>query len=451
MMMPERVDFAEGKSFVAVKVGDWTWNDYGRIQITPADLDEIERSFANDVRRQDLPILNEEHDKSRAIGWIKSVVRDGDALRVIPDYNPVGHDLIKNDQYRYCSPELIFDYQDAETGAQHPAVLSGLALTNKPRMKSLGGIACNEDGIKAAVMAFSEGPVVGSNAVDAAAKLMAEQDQLSADDDDPMPACNYAPPFSEAGRCPGYTKVLIDGDGDAPGDSPGCCALAEMCNGYSPVLTGGGMTPVPLMQSMTYSEGDRHMAENDGNTAPVVNPAPVPTPEPAPVPAQTPAPAAPAAPVAPAEPAAPAPTTANLSETAAENESLRAKVASLEARINMSERATKLAITQGRIDDLLRANKITPAEAKGFSEEKNLLHFAEDDNILNLLGDRKPTAVPFGEMGSGAEVARGAAEDNHKLASLVKEFSEKKAKEGKRATPQEAAAYALKALSGGTR
>ncbi len=461
MMMPEAIKFAEGKPFVAVRTGDWTWTDYGRVQITKDDLTLIKASFDENARKQALPIINEDHDRSRRIGTVAAVEWFGeDALRVVPDYNPVGSDLVKNDQYGYCSPELLFDYVDAETGAQHPAVLSGLALTNKPRMKSLGGIAAS-DGVRAAVMAFSEGPVTGATAQEAATKLMAEADtsQLSEDDDDPMPPCNWAPPFSDVGRCPAYTKVLIDGDGDAPGDQLGCCALAAICNGYSPTTQA-----LPMAGSMYYSE-NRMPNPQPPETAPtagvtaVADPPvadPVVTPD-------VPAPAVDAEATAKLDMAEKRATDLEAENTAlkAENATIKAeakdqgvRLADVEKRFNESEaqraqerQATKLAQTKGRIDGLLAANKITPAEAASFSEDANLLVFSEAPAILDTMEARTVPAVALGELGTPGEDT--IVDERAKMAGFVREFSEEKAKEGKKVDPAEAAAYAVNKIRGG--
>lgn len=166
-------DFAEGRPLPFLKVGEHHFsNDYGDVHIKPEDLDTVVRNFKNNVRRQDLPLVNEEHLPAQydengpvagpgAVGWIKDMYRDGDTVYAVPDWNHAGARIMADDRYRATSPELMLNWTDPETMEEHGLTAVGLALTNRPRMKNLAvqGKPLDPDTVAAAeptVFAFAE-------------------------------------------------------------------------------------------------------------------------------------------------------------------------------------------------------------------------------------------------------------------------------------------------------
>jgi hypothetical protein len=162
-------DLREGKPLPLVKVGEHDFRDsYGLVAVTPTDLDNMVTGFAKNARRQDLPLLNEEHIPAvysdegdvlmgpGAIGWIKEVYRDGDTLYGVPDWNPAGERLLADDRYRAVSPELLLDWTDPETGEPWGMTLAGAALTTMPKMKALAHQGSPLGAGEARVLAFAE-------------------------------------------------------------------------------------------------------------------------------------------------------------------------------------------------------------------------------------------------------------------------------------------------------
>lgn len=142
-------DFAEGQPVPFLRVGEHTFPDYGAINIDAEKLDQVVRNFKNGVRRQDVPVVNEEHTPATydeagdtvmgpgAIGYIADLYRDGDCVWAVPNWNAAGERIMADDRYRGTSPELMLNWTDPETLESHGLTAVGLALTNRPRMKSL--------------------------------------------------------------------------------------------------------------------------------------------------------------------------------------------------------------------------------------------------------------------------------------------------------------------------
>lgn len=146
----------ESKQLPFAKVGEWDFpEDYGDFHVTPDHLDAIERHFRADVRRVEVPLLNEEHGPG-AVGWITDFVRVApDRLDAIVELNSRGEQALEGDEYRRVSPEILRDYFDAETGESYSMVAAGLALTTAPRLKALDRIAASEH---PRILAFAEAP-----------------------------------------------------------------------------------------------------------------------------------------------------------------------------------------------------------------------------------------------------------------------------------------------------
>jgi len=145
--------FAEGEPLPFVRIGEHEFSDsYGLITVTEEDLDSIVHGFEVGARRQDLPLVNEEHIPATysgdgdvlmgpgAIGWISKMWRDGDTVWFTPDWNAAGERLLADDRYRAVSPELFLSWTDPETGDTWGMTAAGVALTTRPRMKNLAHV-----------------------------------------------------------------------------------------------------------------------------------------------------------------------------------------------------------------------------------------------------------------------------------------------------------------------
>lgn len=164
--------FKEGLPLPFLKVGEHHFADYGDVNIDDEKLDQVVSNFKRNVRRQDLPIINEEHIPTHydengpvmgpgAVGYLRDMYRDGDTVYVVPDWNKAGERLMQEDRYRGTSPELMLNWTDPETLESHGLTAVGLALTNRPRMKNLAVQGRPLDGELAAtehpcILAFAE-------------------------------------------------------------------------------------------------------------------------------------------------------------------------------------------------------------------------------------------------------------------------------------------------------
>lgn len=432
LLFGERVDLGERLVPFAC-TGQWVFTDFGKVRITQRDLDEAERHFRDGVRGQDLPVVNEDHDRSRAIGWISGLERSSpDRLMARVDFNAVGDELLATDQYRYTSPELAFDYQDAATGQTYSLVGKGLALTNYPRLKALGPIA-QDHGVGAGVLTCREPlPTRQMSEYGMAPENDPDDD---GDDDGPTPPCIYQPPYVPMGCCPGYTRRKGDDDGD------GVCALSEPCNGYIAV---GNDVVLPSIAIQGYSEPQTQTQRGttmDGTQA---------------TGGASPPEATPAAPAPSGQNAGDFAEMRNLvaaADRAKADAEERAKKAEAQAKefsekLSGMERATKLAGVEARIEGLSKSNRITPAEADVFKQEAHLLHFSENPSLLDVLEQRPTTAVDFGERGTSQSPLTDT-EMERALAGAVKEFAEAERQAGRKVDPGEAARRAYEKVRGG--
>lgn len=130
-----------------LRVGKWNFDDYGEVDITSEDIAQFVSNFKNNVRRQKLPI-NIEHDHNLgAIGWVTDVTanEDNTAVYMTPEWTESGKTLVvDNKAFGYTSAEIYRQWRDPELNQDHTNVLSGVAVTNFPRMKGMEMIAASE-------------------------------------------------------------------------------------------------------------------------------------------------------------------------------------------------------------------------------------------------------------------------------------------------------------------
>jgi hypothetical protein len=469
---------AEGEPVDYLCTGEWTFPEYNRgrpITVTRDDLTDVKRLWDENAYGQNLPIIDENHDPNRAVGWIKGLdwhPTDPDRLVAVPEWNEGCDKLVASGAYGYTSPLLLLNWRDPESGTVYPIVpgglgldpgnpddRSGLALTNHPKIKRLHAkFAASETGdTQAALVAFGEvGTVFSGVAADTARALLAEGDgapidfaaaDASADMAD-LPPCSWAPPYAEYNRCPGYTRVLADGDGDAPGDLPGCCRLSAQCNGYSPVPTG----TVPPYQRSYYSEGTTMADDTAPKVGAPANAAPAPTPPPPDVtPAATAA--SPPATVA-ATPPATAQHSADMSEMqrmlAAEThqrERMQTEVARLGEELKRRDEDDRIRGVTVRLSELARRfppavlDSLAGPARNGTRDRARLLALAEHPVGIEAL-EAVPvqmdstrtgaTAVSLGEYGTGAEA------DPETAYSRLRKFAEELQKADPKLTREKA-------------
>lgn len=121
-----------------------------QINISKDDLLKFKENFDNKVRKVDIPI-NYEHAQSKAhgskaAGWIEnlSIKNEGSELWAMPRWTPEGLKHVEDEEYRYLSSEVLWEYEDNETGNVFARVLKGCALTNYPVIKGMKAINASD-------------------------------------------------------------------------------------------------------------------------------------------------------------------------------------------------------------------------------------------------------------------------------------------------------------------
>lgn len=136
-------EFQEGSPIQIMRTGSFKHPQYGDFTITPDDLQEIVKNFADNVRGQQIPI-DVNHDHRAAVGWMSSLsVVDGDKLFATPDWTDDGARSVKNGEYRYFSPHFG-PWEDPESGKKYRLVLMSGAVTNLPFLKNMEPLSLSE-------------------------------------------------------------------------------------------------------------------------------------------------------------------------------------------------------------------------------------------------------------------------------------------------------------------
>lgn len=118
------------------------YRDSRKLEITEADLREIEKNVAAGLPRFRIPI-NENHNGVGKVGTVGAVKfmsdgPDGAGLYATEyELTEAGKKLIADKRFDAVSPEIMWKkngatYQDPQTGKQHDNVIVGLALTDRP-------------------------------------------------------------------------------------------------------------------------------------------------------------------------------------------------------------------------------------------------------------------------------------------------------------------------------
>lgn len=109
------------------------------LEVTSEVLQEIKRNFDLGARGQRIPI-EIKHEDSGAYGWVTALWIEGEKMYIRPEWNSKGLQVLTDKEYAYLSPELLFNYKDSLTGQVFGIVLSGITLTNRPKMKHFTGV-----------------------------------------------------------------------------------------------------------------------------------------------------------------------------------------------------------------------------------------------------------------------------------------------------------------------
>ena len=133
------------------KPGEFAHPEYGKIEITASRNEHFIQNFKDAVYQSQLPI-NAEHkpDEQGASGWITDMrLNEDGSIDGKVQWTDLGQAAVKNDRFKYISPEWFDEWTSKSTGETHQDVLSGAALTVRPFFKedSLRPLVANEKGL----------------------------------------------------------------------------------------------------------------------------------------------------------------------------------------------------------------------------------------------------------------------------------------------------------------
>lgn len=134
--------------------GKYEHPQYGELDFSRERLARIKQNFDQRVRKIDIA-LDSNHDQNQATGWVERMelreAQPGGApagLWGLIRWTPLGVQLLKDQVYRYFSPEFVDAWTDPQSGATFDDVLLGGGLTNRPFLKELTPVQLAEkDGV----------------------------------------------------------------------------------------------------------------------------------------------------------------------------------------------------------------------------------------------------------------------------------------------------------------
>lgn len=126
--------------------------EQGEFDVTDEDIENIIKEFL--CRQRDLAfdyehgtLDNEAQRKgdSPASGWVKSLVKgeDGNLYADVKSWTPKAQERLKNKEYRYMSPVLLFDRK-----TKRPKAVHSIALTNHPSLHNYPALIAANDTTK---------------------------------------------------------------------------------------------------------------------------------------------------------------------------------------------------------------------------------------------------------------------------------------------------------------
>lgn len=121
------------------RCGIFFHEQYGKFQINSQMLAMMETNFKSKVRGVDLAIDYKHDSEDVAAGWIKDLYLSDDLCELWAkvEWTPNGSKILAEKEFRYLSPEFVYEYQDNESLKKYGAVLLGAGLTNRPVIKNM--------------------------------------------------------------------------------------------------------------------------------------------------------------------------------------------------------------------------------------------------------------------------------------------------------------------------
>lgn len=120
---------------------------YGAFEVTAETLQEVIQNFIENKRWLELAVDENHEGNHIALGWIRELeLQDNDTkLFAKIELTQLGAEKLARGEYKYFSPEIIWQTTDDETGEPITNLLIGWAFTNRPYFKGMQALKYNED------------------------------------------------------------------------------------------------------------------------------------------------------------------------------------------------------------------------------------------------------------------------------------------------------------------
>jgi phage I-like protein len=145
---PTTLDDSRRKRIPVARLDRFKDRRYGEFSITPEDAASWKRNLAEHFNGEALIDFDHSPEKgkgTKAAGWIRDLVVEGEHVLADVEFTPAGAEAIRNGEYRYISPTFVGAWKD-EHGVDRGKTLLGAGLTNRPFLrKRMPAISLSED------------------------------------------------------------------------------------------------------------------------------------------------------------------------------------------------------------------------------------------------------------------------------------------------------------------
>lgn len=154
-----RFNDADRTSWIqAFPYGKYDHPVYGEIEFDPAKAADAAQNFATNVRGTEIDVdYDHKAHGSEAAGWIRKAEARTNGFWIMVEWTKKAYEHIKNDEYKYFSPEFADEWKHPKTGQVVKNILFGGGITNRPFLKDILPLNMSELGMA------SERPQEGSS------------------------------------------------------------------------------------------------------------------------------------------------------------------------------------------------------------------------------------------------------------------------------------------------
>jgi hypothetical protein len=135
-----------------IRTGTFYHRRHGKFSITEDTLNQIEANFEGGRICADYNhgSLSKDPEAAKAAGWVQKLERqvhpDRVSLMASVEWTEDAKKLIDNGEYRFTSPEFVFDWKDPEDNEFKGAKMLAFAITNRPFLPGMAPLTLYDDG-----------------------------------------------------------------------------------------------------------------------------------------------------------------------------------------------------------------------------------------------------------------------------------------------------------------